>query len=103
LRVFKQLQEGGRLAPGQPTMLQRGDARALALYVSLGLQNVPFRHLDVISQCHQPLNGHCGQRVPWDRRHLKNAGLDWSLPQLQLSRQCKACPSRSRLLSRPPA
>ncbi|TIU55119.1 MAG: hypothetical protein E5V52_16125 [Mesorhizobium sp.] len=64
MRILKQLQKVGCVAPRQPAALQRGDARPLAPDVPLRLQNVPFRHLDVVSQCHQPLNGHCGQRVP---------------------------------------
>lgn len=81
MRIFKQLQKVGRLAPRQPVALQRGDTRALALYVPLGLQNVPFCHLDVVSECHQPLTVTAGREF---RRAgaILNAGLDWSLPQL---------------------
>ncbi|MDX8518673.1 hypothetical protein [Mesorhizobium dulcispinae] len=52
--IFEQLQKIGRLASRQPTALQRSDARALALDVLLGLQNVPFRHLNVVGQGHDP-------------------------------------------------
>ncbi|WP_292514687.1 hypothetical protein [Mesorhizobium sp.] len=54
MRIFKQLQKSGRLASRQPVTLQRGNSRALALDVPLRLQDVAFRHLDVVSQGHRP-------------------------------------------------
>ncbi|WP_210235985.1 hypothetical protein [Mesorhizobium sp. M1D.F.Ca.ET.234.01.1.1] len=63
LGIFEQLQEVGRLAARQPTTLQGGDARALALDVALGLQDMPFRHLDIVVQRHGPKRPG-GQRVP---------------------------------------
>ena len=53
MRIFKQLQKGGRLASRQPAALQRGNSRALALDVPLRLQDVAFRHSNVVSQCHR--------------------------------------------------
>ncbi|MDG4883727.1 hypothetical protein [Mesorhizobium sp. WSM4884] len=52
--IFEQLQKVGRLAARQPAALQRSDTRALAFDVLLGLQNVPFRHLDIVGQGHEP-------------------------------------------------
>ncbi|WP_146770339.1 hypothetical protein [Mesorhizobium hawassense] len=74
--IFKQLQKVGGLAPRQSTTFQRGNARPLALDVPFGLQDVPFRHLDVVSQCHRPLNGRAGREFRRGSRHLENQVRD---------------------------
>ncbi len=54
LGIFKQLQKVGRLAPWQPAPFQGNHPRALALDVLLGLQDMPFRHLDFVGEGHEP-------------------------------------------------